>query len=223
MKKMFFLVAILFATTSFAQFGQKEMILNPGETGKVITNPCPNDMGKILPVEINYPSVERKTFPSQKRRVVIPSKENKTEGISNSFNITTTTTNNYYPTPLRNPDIDSRYFYGNDWLVPLLLLLIVLGLIFALFHYRNNQNPTNPQHITIQTPHSSPAPKPVVINTPSESEINNALEKAKDNYGTFWRDAVGGYRVDFPKPKEEKKPEEKVADPAIENKENKKE
>ena len=55
------------------------------------------------------------------------------------------------------------------------------------------------------------------------SEINNALEKAKDNYGTFWRDAVGGYRVDFPKPKEEKKPEEKVADPAIENKENKKE
>ncbi len=213
MKKMFFLVAILFATASLAQFAdQKEMTLNPGETGKVTTKPCPNEVGKILPISKEYLPVSetKKLIPPKKDwrkwQIITPTDP---VGIQNSFNITTNTTNNYYPTPLRNPDMDNRYFYGNDWLVPMLVMLIIAGLIFALFYFnRNNQNPANP--VTIHVPPNPPAPRPAIIVPVSENELKDGLDRAQSSGAAFMRHKDGAYSINFPKPPaEEKKSEEK--------------
>lgn len=213
MKKVMFFLAILFATASFAQFSGKEMILNPGETGKVITNPCPNELGKIFPIkdETHYPVEKELPTTKQKKgpRTYIPVK--KDAGISNSFNITTT--NHYYPTPLRNPAENNKYFYGDSWLVPLLLALIFLGLIFALIYFNNkNQNPANLKPITIQPAPAPPAPRPAVIIPVSEKELKEAMDKAEASGAGFMRHKDGSYSIDFPKPPtsaQEKKPEEK--------------
>lgn len=184
MKKVFFLVAILFATASFSQITES--------TQSAGITPCPPCPQVTVVNPIQKPIPVRKVY-------VTP----KPGAISNSFN--TNITVNNYPAPVLGND-HREYHYDEGWEIPLLLLLLILfavGLGYLLFHDRSN----GVAHVDIHN-HIPAAPvtsksEPVKQGPPMDAK--EAMEKAASCGGSFSTRTDGSWKVEFPKPPTEKK------------------
>ncbi len=211
MKRVLFLavIATAFSFSAFSQKSQKEVTINPGEQAIVKTTPCPVAVTNIdVPTQ---PVWKTLTPPKRDRVVYVKDKPSVNNTNSNNVTITINANQHHYPAPTPKEGA-ANWWYGNDsggWLAGLLIFLIVGGLIAALIYSLNHKGSAGNSPVTVHVPPAPPASKPTVVVPPSETEISAALEKAEKTGGTFWREPNGGYRVDFPKPKEEKPAEEK--------------
>ncbi len=205
MKKVFFLLAMLFATASFAQNTVSTKPTKPIQP--VTTVPCPELLGFLHNKQI---IVNPAPAPSTKRVYVAP----KPGSINGSFNTNINITVNPQPQQYYmgcgqcgryncTGHVNHNYGDAVAYFIFGILLLALLAAFIAWLadrHSRNHPNGNNP--VTVQVP---PAPSPVVVVPPSSDEINNAISKASTSGGTFTRSKDGGYSVEFPKPPAEKK------------------
>jgi hypothetical protein len=205
MKKVFFLMAILFATVTFAQTGTVvEDTKLPGGFNRLQPTPCPPCPQISGGPVVVYPQPQPRIYPTSKpviRKVFIgASRPNVT--ITNSGN---TTINNYYREPA--PQVVAHTTYTNhvDWMLPLLLILLLL-ILFGLVLIFKKENPaSNGTHITVSPSPSASSNKPTVVVPPSSEELQKAMAYAKESGGMFSRGKDGGYDIDFQKIKGEEK------------------
>lgn len=186
MKKAIFL-AIIIATFSFSVNAQQgQVLIDPGQSITVTSNPCGSVKVPVLPIN-NRPPVNR----VQQR----PSTA--TNSFNTYVNINVGNVNNP-PRPVRPLQVtndDSYYFHHHDsdgWIVPFLLFLIAL-VITALLLFKNRNGVTS---------------KTSEVNNEIAYDPNRAIDKAmaeaKTTGGKLEVDLDGGFIVSFTKAEDKK-------------------
>lgn len=197
MKKVFFLLAILFATASFSQ--------STPETQPAGITPCPPCPTITSPV-VQQPIPVKKTY----RRIAEKTPSVVTT-ITNSGN---TTINNYYP--VQGGFAVEKSFSVSDWITlmgifAVFLILLLLSLFTLLDWYRSrnlnvsNKGQNSNAPIVNVYPPSAPAPAPIVVTPISEAEIDKAMNAARKEGCAFSR-TTNGYDIHFLPSKNTEKP-----------------
>ncbi len=233
MKKMFFLLAITFATSySFAQQGQNVSPERPTQNNDVVAVPIPQTSFCPVspPAVVVNNTINNNTMPGTGNGFLIQKQMPGRIIYRNTRpNVNFITNHNYFGDTAKTVVKERKDemccgAYGNHahfmglppWFWSLLALVgIILLIAYLVDRDRRRNPPVGPSSVTHTHSHTHshsypPAPKPELVK-PTMVDPKEAMEMAKNNGGTFSTRADGTFRVEFPKPEPVAKVEEKKA------------